>query len=558
MYKRLITFSLFILLITPMSFAYSPNDDKTQEEINAEIKENARELLRETSAMASTLVSPTNRINFTIKSADILWRLEEKDARAMFSNSTEDIKRLIAQIDLETNQKETSSNTSWGRRGSVSGLRTKTNQVFSMRNKLVTALANHDPDWALRFVRETNQMFTNKKLVSRAKRDDKRLEASIARKIADKDISKALALGRERLSKGVTSDVVSLLSNIYAKDKEKGAEFASDILQKLKSTTLTRSNSWILIRLFKNGLATVDAEENPLFDKFAMKDLAELIASQITNPKSRYRNLSSSVMTGIETHSPNSASQIKRVFEERVAARAAKSRSRSGNSSNNSRRKAWEERSKAQSEISKDLNNLSDESLSDEDRQTFIAQTKSKILSIEGDNYRFNGLVGLAMRVAGLGDKESAVDILNEAETYLNQDPKVKLDFSRNQSLANAYALVDTSKSFVILEDMVYRLNSVVNGYIKYMEFTGSRSIVENNELIINNRTRQFTNYLKLMPKSLKKLAESDYGRLKGLTDSFERMEIRIETRLLIAKSLLNATDTVENATDLGPSRKTR
>lgn len=547
MYKRLITLVLTVLLVTPMSFAFSPDDDKTAEEINAELKENARELVRETAAMASTLSSPTNRINFTIKSADILWDLDEKDARVMFNNSIEDIKRLMTQLDLETNQQETSRTRSWGRGNSSNSIRSKTNQVFSMRSQLVNALANHDPEWAMRFVQETKLIFTNKKLIKRVERDNRRLEASITRKIADKDVSKAYELGREKLSKGVTSEVVSLLAKIYAKDKEKGAEFASDILQKVKGSTLSRNNTWLLVRLFQNGLNAVGAEEYPLFDKSAMEDLAELLASQIINPKSRYRKLSSNVMSGLETYSPNSAAQIKRAFDERIAARNAKRGTSSRTTSNNSRRRMWEERSKFQVEIAKDLNGLGNESLSDEDREKLIEQTKNKILSVEGDTYRFNALVGLATRVAGIGDTESAIDILSEAETYLRQDPKAKLDFARNQSLANAYALVDTDKSFVILENMVYRLNGVINGYIKYMEFTGSSAVVENSELIMNSRTRQFTNYLNLTKNSLKALAETDYARLKGLTANFERSEIRIETRLLIAKALLNATKPAAN-----------
>lgn len=545
MFQKRLTVILFVLLIVPLNLVYSQNFE--EEEKIAELKEKTRELLGETASMALTLRSPANRINFSISSADILWDLDETEARGMFTASIEDVKRLMSQIDIETNQQDTTSNTNWASRRSSNNLGTRTTQVFSLRSALVSAIANHDPAMALRFLQETDQIFTNPRLTKRIERDNKRLEAKIVRQIAAKDITKALELGYEKLSKGVTSDVINLLRQIFAKDREKGAEFGTAVLQKLKSMTLKNNSTWLVIRLFQYGLSSGGSDKTPLFDEAGMRELAELLVKQVISPTSRYRNLSTKVMGGIEKYSPGNAALVKRTFEQRKNASSARrnetgSGTSSGISASSSRKKIWEERTKFQSELAKNLKRLTDESLTSQDRQKIIDQAKDKILSVNSDGYRFNGLINLAMQAANAGEKETAATILSEAEYYIKQDPTEKNDFAENQRLANAYALVETEKSFTILENMIYRLNGVINGYIKFMEYSGNGRVVENNELIMGSYSRQFTNYLKLSPTSLKNLAGADFQRVKDLSDKFERAEVRIESRLLIARTLLGAT----------------
>ncbi len=549
MYTKFISLVLSFLLLSTMNFAFVDGDD---EEKAAELKANARELLRETTSMALALNSPTNRITFTIRLADILWDIDETDARGMFSTSIDDIKRLLTQLDIETNRKSQTRGTRWSNRGSSRRTRTEQGKVFSLRSSLINSLANHDPEWAMRLLNETTQAVTNQVLIKRVERDNKRLEAQIIRKIAAKDVTKALELAKEKLAKGVTSEVVSLLSQIYEKDPEKGADFAGDVLQKLKASTLTDNQSWLIIRLFQYGMSSNKSDKTPLFDESGLNDLGDLIAKQIAKPSSRYRSLSSRVMSGLEKYSPSSASQIKRVFEQRKTSHSrrpgVRTETSSGNFSGVNSEKMRDERSKFQTNLAEGLRSLGDENKTSEERQKMLDEAKDKIMSVDDDGYKFNALISLASQATVIGEKDSAISILDAAESFIKQDPKERRDFSNSRSLANAYALVDADRAFNILETMIYRLNGVINGYIKFMEFSGNGRIVENDELLMNRRSRQFTNYLNFSPGALKSLAESDYTRLKALTDKFERPEIRIDTRLLIAKGLLNIASPRESS----------
>ncbi len=540
MLKKILSLSLLVLLAAPVNFAYLLRDEDEEAKL-AELKQHAEEFLRETSSMALNLRSPANRVNFSIKSADILWDLDEREARMIFGSSVEDIKNLFGQIDMETNQLDNSRNNGWTNRTQANELRNKTNQAFSLRTALVSSLSNHDPEWALRFVEETSQMLTNPTLKKRIERDNKRAESQIARKFAEKDVSKALEMGREKLSKSVNSEVVNLLSQIYAKDKTKGAEFGEDVLQKIKSAKFSNGYTWLIVRLFQNGL-NAEANEIPLFDKAEMSGLAELLASYVTNSTSRYRTLSTKVMEGLDKYAPNSAAEVKRTFEQRKAARNSTrntNRNPTVRPNSSTTKKMWENRANFQKDLAASINRLGDKELTSEDRQNVIREAKSKIMSVDDNIFRFNSLVGLAVRAANSGETDLAKEILNEAEYYIDQDPKQRSDFTHNRNLANAYASVDANRAFIILENMVYRLNGVINAYVSYMEFTGNGRIVENDELVMNSRNRQFTNYFKFSTETLKKLAESDYARLRSLSDKFERPEIRIEARLLIAEALL-------------------
>lgn len=545
LYHRSLSLILLVLLLTPASFAFSADDDDAEN--IAALKENTLELVRETSSMALTLRSPGNRINFAIVSADILWDLDENDSRGIFNSSAEDIKRLMSEVDFEKNQQDNLKDTNWANSNSTSQLNTKINQAFSLRSAMITALANHDPDMAMRFLQETGQLFTNPTLLKRIERENKRLDTLILKQIAAKDVTKALELGHEKLSKGVTSEVTSLLTQIYAKDKEKGVGFAKSILQKLKSSNLNNNNTWIVIRLFQYGLSTINSDKTPLYNASEMRELGDILAKQITSSTSRYRNVSTNVMSGLEKYAPNSAAQIKRTLEQRKAANNRRGNgNRSGSSTRSSidtsRKQMWEERSKFQNDLSQNIKRLSDENLTSQEKQAIINESKDKILSVNNESFRLNNLISLAIGAARAGEKDSASGILYEAEAYIKQDPKQKSDFSNSQRIANAYAIIDPDRSFAILENMIYRLNGVINGYTKFMEFSGNGRVVENNELVMSSYSRQFTNYLRFSPESMKSLAEADFRRLKDLSDKFERPEVRIETRLLIAKALLTAT----------------
>ncbi len=544
MYKKIVSLSLMFLLIGQASFLFAGNDDS--EEKADEIRKKATELLRETSSLAVMLNSPSNRINFTVSTADALWGLDKNEATSMFNLAIEDVRKMISQIDAELNFASTSPTSNFPNRRGRNSRYSKINQVLSWRTSIVNSLSNRDAEWAMQFVNETSQMATNANFKRRIDQSNRGLKSRLARKIAEQDVSKAIEYGKERLSKGISNDVLNILQKIYYKDPEKGREFGEEVVSKITSTKLNRNMTWMLVRLFQSGINSNSyAEKNnaaPLFTDSSMRTIGEKLAEQVVSPTSRYRSLSNRVIQGLEKYAPQSATQVKTVIEQRRNnINNRRNRNRNRPPIPNSNRSNQINAANLQKEISQTMAKIRSKDTPKEEKVSMINDLQNKILTQTNERMMFNNLIWLSSTAKSIDENEKASEILSEAERFVNQDPKKKNDFSENRSLANAYASIDPDKTFQILENMAYRLNGVIDGYIKYMEYSNNQRVVENGELVMNNYSRQFTNYFNLSSNSLKNLAANDFNRIKDLSDKFERPEVRIATRLIIAKSLLRS-----------------
>lgn len=531
MYKKLLSLCLLVILSVPAGLAGGIEADDRDG-----LRENARELLVETSVMALNLRSPSNRIGFSIRTANLLWELDETAARVMFEASIENVRELLGRIDLETNQFESLRT---GRR-TPPDLRTRTNQAFALRSALISALSNHDPERALEFVRETGRMMTNPALLKKIERDDKRAEARIARKIAEKDVTKALEMGREKLSAGIDPDVVGLLGRIYEKDREKGREFAGEILRKVPSAGSGGKNTWLIVRLFEYGLAKSSAEV-PLFDEAGLRVLAAQVAARVSDPKSRYRSLPTELMEALRRYAPDGAARVERAFLERSESPNGRRGRANGTNGSNGPGRPPEAGTDPVQATAVDYARLQTGTLSAEERRERLEAIRRRVLAEPDGAKRFKGLVELAGAAVAAGESEIARSVLGEAEQNIERAPRLRVDFLNSRNLASAYAPVDPDRSFLIMEDMVYRLNEVIEAYIIYNRYHGSGRVVENDEMIFNGRTRQFTNHFKVSSSAIRDLAAADYERLKNLSDKFGRPEMRVAMRLVIAEGLLRA-----------------
>lgn len=555
MQKKIVSLFILVCFFSQISLAQTEIEQETDEK-QAEFKEAAAEILGETSAMIPSLASPENRLSYTIRIAGMVWELDETQARAMFSYAVEELKREITQIDAMLNRMTNQPETEWTNAESFSDVRNKSNRIFQTRSTLVNSIANHDAEWASRVLGETAALVTNPEFAKRFEQSDASLRTMIAGKVARQDVNKALELGRERLSKGVSYDVTTLLQQIYNKDEAKGIAFGKEVVDKVKSAKGSVS-SWVLIGLLRQGSSNLQAvakdasgNRKPLFDELTMRDLAGILADSIINSSSR--RTSNQAMNLIEQYAPQKAALVKQAVEARANQNNSR-RNTTNNSSRNNRSQSssWqkinEARSNAQKEITESLKGLQDENASDEEKIKLINETRAKILAVNNNSFRVSNLISLSRQAQKAGQDELAGVLLSDAERLVNLQPKERRDFTENRNLATAYASVNADKSFAILENMIYRLNDVIEGFIKVNEFSGNSRMVENGEMIMSGSSRQFTNYVSINGNNLQELAEADLKRLKNLGDKFARPEFRIEIRLRIAQNLLNPSNVQTN-----------
>lgn len=539
--------ALMVLLAALAAYPFNDPDDPPSAD-PVEVRAEAEKMIRETAAIVPSLASPVNRVDAYLKLAQVSWEIDGAITWSMLGAAAEDVKRYLARVDIETNRIEAARSVS-GRRGRSSDLRAMTNLAFGLRKDYVNTLASFAPEQARAFASETADMFTNEGLRSRAQRENRSLESLILKKIAENDVGKALEIGAERLKNGVSSEVAGILSNVYKKDKAKGAEFGELIIDKVKSSSLEPSRIWIVSRLFQLGLASAD-QNLPVFDTDGMKVLAAAIASAVLSPESRYTSLPANVLDGIERYSPGTASRITTTFEQRRAAREPKGASAGsyeGSSSGRSERLEREQARETARQYREDLGRLLDAAgdgeASSEARKEAISAARDRILSVDDDRFRYTNLSALAVRAHRADESDEATSLMKEAEMYLEAAPKERSDFSASMTIAQAYATVDPDRAFTFFEEMAYRLNGVIDGYVRFAEYSGNGRTVENGELLMNRYARQFTGYFNLPEHVVEGLAAHDLERLSDLPDRFDRPELRAETKMMIIGALLKSVE---------------
>ncbi|HEY0430122.1 MAG TPA: hypothetical protein VGC76_20230 [Pyrinomonadaceae bacterium] len=218
-YKKVLTLFVCLLLVGQTLAQKKTIEEPKKLEISAELKEKSINLLNTLARETEQFYLPENRVKSRILIGDLLWDYDEKQARAIFQNAVGDLNTMIGQIspDSEDNPDEFYADL---------------NPIRELRSELLLILAARDAKFALEVMQTLNgknsegeNLFT----------EDPTLELGIASQIVEKDPKQAYELAKKNLDAGFEYGVLSTLEDIYKKDAEIGAQFAKDILGKIKS-----------------------------------------------------------------------------------------------------------------------------------------------------------------------------------------------------------------------------------------------------------------------------------------------------------------------------------
>jgi hypothetical protein len=168
------------------------------------------------------------------------------------------------------------------------------------------------------------------------------------------------------------------------------------------------------------------------------------------------------------------------------------------------------------------------------------AETLRKLLpKIRLKEQRARAMAEAAVILDAKGDHDSALDLLNQAENLIKVDLQSDTKSDALLSLMLAYALVEPSRAFVITERTIDRANDDVSKAILVDKFIKT-GMIKKGEIIMNQSGVMPLDYMILKyGKGVTALARADFGRTKAAADRFERNELRIFARLLIAQALL-------------------
>jgi len=534
------------------------------EKPDAATTKKAFDLLDTVAGQLPNLHTPANRIHVECAIADLLWVHDEKRARTLFKTVSEEMTALIGAIDF-------------GDQYAYQEL----SLINQQRQEIVQRIAQHDPELALTFLRETRlqQAATNSQSNWYAQ-NETNMELNLAAQIAARNPARALQLARASLSKGVSYGLVGLLSQLQQKDQKTAQTLYKEIVEQIKNEDLAQNPestnvAWNLLGSFQPPQANEDTYRD-LMDTLTNAALAIVPGNQSSN------NLALSVSNQLQSYLP----QIEKYAPARVGPLRQWSQSveltldpnarmyreigeisQSGNADDMVvlaqkyppalrdqiyQQAAWKAFSNGDtnrarqiaSEMISDpmqrrqmLDQFDNQAINNAASENKIAEVRQLLSKVNAVDRKIQTLIQLAGNLLNKGDKKGALDVLNEARTLAASSPPNSSLMAAQLQLAGAYASLDLDQSFAIMRPLIAKANELIaaaavldgyeNRYLKEGEWMTPGS-------------SNLSNLLGNLDQTLANLGRLDFDRARSLADQLERPEVRMMAQLQIAQYAIN------------------
>lgn len=566
----------FLIAVILVSNALSQAPAKPEyDEATKKLRAEAAKMLRETAGELTRLRLAENRISFAAELASLMWLHDEKEARAMYQQAISDMRFLLLQLDQQmavpdmTGADDGITGGMFGRAFS-SPVERKFRVAMGVRRQIALSLADHDADLAYDFFYNSLAELSNSEMKRDIEKEDKYFEFQFLKRIADADAEKALRYGKRSLSNGVEAHHVELLKSIYKKDAEKGAEFGAEVLAKLKQTKIDGLSHWTLSALLDYGAATLEdsakKKKKPVYSRSDLREIADILANfYLSSADEDQAFYAAMAIEKIEKFNPSRAGQLRSKFRNDPSfGRAGNAMRSASNAAANAAmtavavaanaadatpvdpRVAIREQREAEWQSAwENVGKLANKELPREERQAIVDEARRIIERTSSPQAKVTGLTMLAGVVAKAGDKELALQLMNEAERFSNPYPKTYVDYMLTWMLASGMAEVEPDRAFRQLESAIFRLNDTIAAAVKIAEFIDvNDEIIEDGELHVGSfggsLIRDVTRDLKVATPTLKSLAAADMAKTKALAETFDRQELRFLAKMMVLRAVLD------------------
>jgi hypothetical protein len=259
---------------------------------------------------------PETRVTLRLKAAQLLWPSDEKKAMALVAQAIETVKQQVAE---RTEDEDDYARYQW---------------LMTLRHQVITALAPHDPEAALKFLKATKLTFETN--------DDQevQLESTLIDQVLGHDPNRAFELAEELLRRNCSQTLIQTLSQLTAKDRDLASRLAHDMAKKIEGEDFQQSAqaasfSTSLLQIVKNPLPPLKGEgDNPkpahlLADEeiraLFLKVISELMSYKISaeNPYGPEYPIARSLAAGltqmqpeIKAYAPDQAEAINKKISE--------------------------------------------------------------------------------------------------------------------------------------------------------------------------------------------------------------------------------------------------
>ncbi|HEY3104741.1 MAG TPA: hypothetical protein VGJ69_14220 [Pyrinomonadaceae bacterium] len=596
-----VCFSLLVfvglLTLTPAA-AQVDEKEKAQKELEQrqELERKTLGLLDEVISGAWGLKLPENRSFIQASAANLLWTRDEKRARNLFWEALNGLGLQTETVDDATTKdpKDPKSKGAPAKTENNEKAQRQYFETYAARRNFLTMVARRDPQLALDMLRATRQPPIQQTNPNFRLPDESNLEQEIANEVAERDPKRALQIARESLAKGLTFQVVNLLTRLNQLNQEIGAEFAGDIIDKLETTSLTTDPEafWMALNLLVSARTPTPKTENDETPSFVWhplklsddqkRELVEMLTDAALSASTNQNQAGSlsEIMPEIEAFAPDRVAKVKAklaqvtskltneqqdwktynsLFRNATPEQMIRSAGTIGDEQRNElyreavilavmRNRADALREVINTEVEDETRRKSlIDSLDAEQVAAAVNKGKSEELQkllplIRLKEQRAMAMAELAIMLEKKGQHEEALKLLDEAE------PLVKVDFnseSKSQALLAlmlAYALVDPGKAFAIMEPIIDRANDNISKLLLLDKIVRSGA-VKNGEIVMLSPGVPLDFAMFKYGPGVVALAKADFNRTRAAADRFQRNELKLMARLLMVHSILRSLE---------------
>lgn len=570
MYQKALALALLVAFVSTL-FSQAPavKDPKLDD---GELRKEAVAFLRETMGDVANMRTLENRISFSAELAGLMWFHDEREAKMMFNAAIGDFRELIAQLDARMVQfpvddeedEMVAAMRMFGDSSDRAKLEMKYRVAMAVRQQIATSIAEHDPDVALSFFYDT--VSTNPRAQALGGRDGQ-FEVNLLKEIAMKSPAKASQYGMKSLANGLQYQHIDLLKKIAEKDHAVAVEFGSALIKKARDSKFKSYELYTLGSLLEFGVDNFEASLKPegkkaIYSQADVRELSEVMARNII--ESEDEDYGYQYLSTIEKYAPGRAGQVRAKFRKAEAGneRNANLYTVRGNSAGNvsapppdytgpvntsgygNTNANVDPRIAAEEKLMADVQKIGKGELPKEEREKVVAQARKILIQEKSKEKQIMGLSMLASQVAKAGDKELASQIMRDAESVVNTQPKNYQDFMHTWMLAAGYAESDPEKAFPILETAIGRANELIHAFVKVGEFIDvTEQMISDGEAQVGafggGMIRGLSRQLGVAEATLATLTKADFGKTKALTNRFDRPEVRVLAKMLVLRSVL-------------------
>ena len=560
--SALIILSLLLLVLVPTARAQQitaelPRDEKP---ITANEKK-AVDLLEKISDQVTNLHSPGNRLRAECGIADLLWTRDEKRARALFKTASDELVDLIANIDF--GDPEFYQQLTW---------------ISQQRSELVNRLAAHDPDAAISLLKATRVAASNDPRTKWFGDMETNLELQLAGLIARQNPARALELARATLSRGLSYNLINLVSQLQAKDPKAAMTLYKEIVEQIKHEDPSRNNeaaniAWnllwfqppqadedtyrdLLATLVTSALAITPTDQNsmnmaqniygqlpslmPLIEKYVpasaapMRQWSQNVERSFDPSTRMFQEMNRIAQNGTVDDVLALAPRYPAELQVQIYQQAAWKALASGDA-NRARQIVTDLVSDPaqRRQMLAQIENQLVENAINQDKIADVRQMLSRVPQVER---RVQTLVRLAATLASKGDKKGALELLNEVKTMVDAARPGAAQVWGQVQLAQSYASLDPDQSFTIVQALILKTNELAEAATVLDGFDAH--YLKDGEWITPG-PNMLGNIINSLIMTLAVLARLDFDHALAAANQIERPELRLAADLEIARAAL-------------------